>query len=117
MEHHCLVSYLALGPNIEAERTIVVLFGLIIPFESTNADLEGDELIDGSPELLILLLGRVVLAWLLLHVRKAARELCVNCYKVCLLYAVHDERQRLREILLGDLHCVYFIEFLKLSAY
>ena len=68
MEHHRLISYLALWPNVEAKWTIVVFFGLIIPFEGTNADLERYELIDGRPQLLVLLLRSVILAGFLLHI-------------------------------------------------
>lgn len=72
MKHHGLVAHLALGPNIEAEGTIVVLLCLIIPFEGANANLEGNELIDGRSQLLVLLLSSVILTRFLFHARGAA---------------------------------------------
>ena len=104
MKHHRLVAHLALGPNIEAERTIVVLLGLIIPFEGANADLEGNELIDCSPELLVLLLCGVILTCFLFHARGAARELRINRNKIGLLNALQNEWQLLREIVYANLH-------------
>lgn len=47
MKHHRLVSYLALGPDVEAKRAIVVLLTLIVPLEGADAYLERDELVDG----------------------------------------------------------------------
>lgn len=107
MKHHRLVAHLALRPNIEAKWTIVVLLGLVIPFERANAYLERYELIDCSPELLVLLLCSVILACFLFHARGAARELSVYCNKVCLLNAVHNEWQLLREILHAYFHCLF----------
>lgn len=72
MKHHRLVAHLTLRPNIEAERTIVILLGLIIPFEGANAYLERNELVDCGSKLLVLLLCGVILTGFLFHARGAA---------------------------------------------
>lgn len=72
MKHHRLVAHLTLRPNIEAEGTIVILLGLIIPFEGANAYLERNELVDCSPKLLVLLLCGVILTGFLFHAGGAA---------------------------------------------
>lgn len=84
-EHHAPVFDFALGPHVETERAVLVLFVGVVPSPAAHAHLEGHKLVDHRPHLLVAFFDGVVLVLSVLNARGVAAEFKVERNEVATL--------------------------------